>query len=83
MSEPSEIRSPDRWLLTCVWAFAGILLLYFGLFAILMIDGPVLHTDLIEGSIRRVSPELHSAVGDVLKIVYFPLIKLVEFAGLV
>jgi len=81
MSETSR-SGIDRWMISFAWIFGAVVFLYFGIFAALVVDGPVLKTNVIENSIRSVSPELHSSVGDVLQVVYSPLIWLAEKGGL-
>lgn len=81
MTEPK--RGPaDRWMLALAWILGGVAFLYFGFFMALLLDGPVLKTNVIEDGIRNVSPQLHSSIGEVIQVVYAPLIWLVRKAGL-
>jgi hypothetical protein len=83
MSQFDEQRASRSGVALAAWIVAGGFFLYFGVFAALIVDGPILHSNVIENSVRSVSPELHTAVGEILQVVYFPLLWVARRTGLI
>lgn len=77
MSELPEKRRLGLVEIT-LWTLSVIAILYVGSFALLICDNFVFKGQLIEGPLRKFSPALHTQVGQVLRVVYGPLLWVLQ-----
>ncbi len=57
-----------------VYGIAVVFFLYFGLFATILLDEVVFHTNWISGTMRRISPDLNDSISQVIRVIYAPLL---------
>lgn len=66
-----------------LWIVAGLSALYFGLFAILILDDLVFHIRWVQKSLCAVDPVLEDRVFDALRVIYWPFILAMKFMKLI
>ena len=76
----SSARHPGV-LVACGLALA--VLLYFGLFAAIVLDEAVLRTNWISSTVRQISPGLNDSISGTLRIIYAPLIWITRQLGVI
>jgi hypothetical protein len=65
------------------YGIAAALLLYFGFFVVVFFDEIVFGTHWIDATLRRVSPEFNMTVSATFRLIYAPLIWIVNhFVGI-
>lgn len=78
MSELPEKRRLGLVEIT-LWTLSVIAILYVGSFAMLICDNFVFKGQFIEAPLRKFSPELHTQVGKILRVVYGPLLWILQW----
>ena len=66
-----------------LWIVAGLSALYFGLFALLILDDLVFRTRWLMESLEAVDPALKNRVFNALRVIYSPLILAMEFLKII